>query len=75
MLSGFQKYYILPEIKVDFSVHEGSSQPNGIFLPTDLTEMLYDYMYLDIIFPFAFGNADTWIGLQDDAVLTHIHIL
>lgn len=66
-------------MNVHFSKHEGSSQLNKrrIFLPTGLKWMLEgkDNRFLDIVFPFGFGNANTWLGLQYDVYLTNIHIL
>ena len=76
ILSEFQRYYIMPGMKVDLSKHEGSAQLNGIFLPTGLRGMVEgkDYRVLDIVFPFVFGYADIWLGSQDEAPLTRIHV-
>ena len=66
----------MPGMKVDLSKHEGSAQLNGIFLPTGLRGMVEgkDYRVLDIVFPFVFGYADIWLGSQDEAPLTRIHV-
>lgn len=56
-LSELQKYYIMPEMKVEFFKCEGCSQRNGIFRPTKLRVMVEwkDYRYLEISFLFYFG--------------------
>lgn len=62
---------------MDFSKHEFFSQLNGIFLHTELVDLLEgkDYNVLDIVFPFVFGYDGTWMALQDSAPLTYIQVL
>lgn len=57
--------------------HEGSPQLNGILITTGLREMIEGKYYkaLELVFPFVFGYADAWMGLQDDDILTNIHAL
>ena len=77
VLAEFQKYYVMPGVKVDFSKHEGSSQLNGIFVQDGLRGMLEgkDYRTLDMFFPFIFGYVDSWLGYAEDAPLTKIHVM
>lgn len=76
-LAEFQKYYVMPGVKVDFSKHEGSSQLNGIFVQDGLRGMLEgkDYRTLDMSFPFIFGYVGTWLGYYEDASLTRVHVM
>lgn len=55
---------------------EGSSQLNGILLPTELDGLLYgkDYRYLDVVFYFFFAYADTCMDSQDDTPLNKVYV-
>lgn len=77
VLAEFQKYYVPPGLRVDFSKHEGSSQLNGIFVQDGLRGMLEgkDYRTLDCFFPFIFAYVDSWLGYSEEAPLTKIHVL
>lgn len=65
-------------MKVHLSKREGSSRFNGEFLPAGMRGMLSRKKGLQrfgYCVSIRFGYDDTWLVLQDNAHLTHIHVV
>ena len=76
LLRYFENSHLMPGTRIDFSKKEASSQLNGFYTSTGLRGMLEgkDFKALDFVFPFIFAYVDTWLGYEDSAPLTKLHV-
>lgn len=65
----------MPGMNLECSKHEVSFQLNGTFEPTSSRGILAvkDSRYLNM-FPICIREADSWMGWEDNAPLTNIHV-
>ena len=75
LLAAIEAQFPIPGVHVDYSKKESSVQLNGFFTHDGIKGMLEakNYQNMDMIFPFIAAFIDRATGLEDTAMLTHVH--